>query len=95
MDFCGFRIFPTHRRLRRSSVRRFVRRFRHLRAAYWRGDLALDDMTASVQSWTAHAAHGDTWRLRAQIFAALVFQRGAKAGQALPDAARRIVAQQC
>jgi len=69
LDFCGFRIFPTHRRLRRSSVRRFVRRFRHQRAAYWRGDLALDDMTASVQSWIAHAAHGDTWRLRARLFA--------------------------
>ena len=34
IDFCGFRLYPTHRRLRRSSVRRFVRRFRRQRAAY-------------------------------------------------------------
>jgi retron-type reverse transcriptase len=69
IDFCGFRIFPTHRRLRRSSVRRFVRRFRLQRRAYQRGELSLDEMTTSVQSWIAHAAHGDTWKLRRRLFA--------------------------
>jgi len=69
IDFCGFRIYPTHRRLRRSSVRRFVRRFRRQRAAYWRGELSLEEMGHSVQSWIAHVAHGDTWRLRARLFA--------------------------
>jgi retron-type reverse transcriptase len=69
VDFCGFRIFPTHRRLRRSSVRRFVRRFRRQRTAYRQGALSLDDMTTSVRSWIAHAAHGNTWRLRRRLFA--------------------------
>jgi RNA-directed DNA polymerase len=69
VDFCGFRLYPTHRRLRRSSVRRFVRRFRRQREAYRRGELSLDEMNASVQSWIAHAAHGDTWRLRRRLFA--------------------------
>lgn len=66
IDFCGFRIYPTHRRLRRSSLRRFVRRFRRQREAYRRGELALEEMTTSVQSWIAH---GDTWRLRRRLFA--------------------------
>ncbi|MBN1485060.1 MAG: group II intron reverse transcriptase domain-containing protein [Chloroflexia bacterium] len=69
IDFCGFRIYPTHRRLRRSSVRRFVRRFRHQREAYRQGALSLEEMSHSVQSWIAHAAHGDTWRLRQRLFA--------------------------
>jgi hypothetical protein len=69
VDFCGFRIYPTHRRLRRSSVRRFVRRFRRQREAYRRGELTLEEMTTSVQSWIAHAEHGDTWRLRRRLFA--------------------------
>ena len=69
VDFCGFRIYPTHRRLRRSSLRRFVRRFRRQRAAYRRGELSLEEMTTSVRAWIAHAEHGDTWRLRARIFA--------------------------
>lgn len=68
VDFCGFRIFPTHRRLRRSGVRRFVGRFRRQRAAYQQGDLSLTELHTSVRSWIAHAAHGDTWRLRQRIF---------------------------
>ncbi len=69
LDFCGFRLYPTHRRLRRSSVRRFVQRFRRQREAYRCGALPLDAMTTSVRSWIAHAAHGDTWRLRRRLFA--------------------------
>jgi RNA-directed DNA polymerase len=69
VDFCGFRIYPTHRRLRRSSIRRFVHRFRRQREAYWRGELSLEEMQVSVRSWIAHAAHGDTWRLRQRLFA--------------------------
>jgi len=69
LDFCGFRLYPTHRRLRRSSIRRFVRRFRRQRIAYQKGELALEDLHVSVRSWIAHAAHGDTWRLRQRIFA--------------------------
>ena len=69
LDFCGFVIYPTHRRLRRSGLRRFVRRFRRQRAAYRRGELTLADWQTSVQCWLAHAAHGDTWRLRRRIFA--------------------------
>ena len=68
LDFCGFILFPTHRRLRRSSIRRFVRRFRRQRKAYRNRRLSLEKMNISVQCWIAHAAHGDTWRLRRRLF---------------------------
>jgi retron-type reverse transcriptase len=68
LDFCGFLLFPTHRRLRRSSVRRFVHRFRRQREAYRNGELSLEAMSMSVQCWIAHASHGDTWRLRRRLF---------------------------
>ena len=68
VDFCGFRIYPTHRRLRRSSIRRFVQRFRRQREAYRRSEMSLEKMTVSVRSWIAHAAHGDTWHLRQRLF---------------------------
>ncbi len=69
LDFCGFRLYPTHRRLRRSSIRRFVSRFRQQRTAFQQGELPLEDLHRSVRSWIAHAAHGDTWRLRERLFA--------------------------
>ena len=68
LDFCGFVLFPTHRRIRRSSIRRFVHRFRSQREAYRAGKLSLEEMTISVQCWVAHAAHGSTWRLRSKLF---------------------------
>lgn len=68
LEFCGFRIYPTHRRLRRAAVRRFVARFREQRAAWRHGELPLEKMTESVRCWIAHAAHGDTWRLRRRLF---------------------------
>ncbi|NLF03011.1 MAG: RNA-dependent DNA polymerase [Anaerolineales bacterium] len=69
LDFCGFRLYPDRRRLRRSSVRRFVRRLRRQRESYRRGVLPLAKMHESVRCWVAHAAHGDTWRLRCRLFA--------------------------
>ena len=50
VDFVGFRIFPTHRRLRRQNVRRAFRRMRNLRDAYRAGEIPLDRVNASVQS---------------------------------------------
>ncbi len=69
LDFCGFRLYPTHRRLRRSAIRRFLARFRRQRRAYHQNELSLADWSISVQCWLAHAAHGDTWRLCQRLFA--------------------------
>lgn len=69
LDFCGFRIYPTHRRLRRSNIRRFIKRFKGQRRAYQAGELSLAAWQTSLTCWLAHANHGDTWRLRERIFA--------------------------
>jgi len=66
-QFLGYRIWPTHRRLRRDSVLRFKRRRRHLRDARRAGDTDLAHVRASVASWTGHAQHADTWRLRGEL----------------------------
>jgi len=69
ISFLGFRVWPAYRRLKRANVRAFVCRFRTQREAYARGDLSLADWNSSVQSWVAHASHGDTYRLRSRLFA--------------------------
>jgi len=75
VEFVGFRLFPTHRRLRRANVRAFVHRFRHLRDRYLDGDIEFDDLDRSVQAWIAHARHADTYRLRAHLFGQLPLWR--------------------
>jgi hypothetical protein len=74
-DFLGYRIFPTHKRVRTQNVRRFIKKLRHFQALYQCGEICWEDIRQSVYSWIAHVAHADSWRLREDIFAEAVFRR--------------------
>lgn len=67
IPFLGFRVYPTHRRLKRRNGVMFARRFRRQRAAYARGEITLDELHVGMRAWIAHAAHGDTWGLRRDL----------------------------
>lgn len=73
VPFLGFRLFPTHARLVRPNVIRFRRRLRRLHADHLAGFIDYETVRQSVQAWIGHAMHGDTWRLREQIFEAFPF----------------------
>lgn len=67
VPFLGWRILPTHRRLKRDNVRAFLRRYRAQVAAFQAGEIELETLTTSTRAWIAHAAHGDTYRLRVKL----------------------------
>ena len=68
VDFCGFVARADGRvKLRESGVRRFKRRYRKLRREAKRGLVPMADVTRSVRAWVAHAAHAQSWRLRAVV----------------------------
>jgi RNA-directed DNA polymerase len=71
IPFLGWRIYPTHRLLKRENVRDFVRRFRGQIGAFQRGEISFADLTTSTRAWIAHAEHGDTYRLRERLFQAI------------------------
>jgi RNA-directed DNA polymerase len=75
IPWLGFRVFPTHRRLRRRNVKAFARRLRAQRNAYRDGQITLDEINRSVQAWVAHARHGDTYRLRQSLFRQVTFPK--------------------
>ena len=70
VTFLGWRLFPGHRRLVRGNVVRFRRRLGSLLEDYADGLITRERLDMCMRSWIAHAAHGDTWRLRRQIFEA-------------------------
>ena len=74
--FLGWRIFPERTRLVRGNVVRFRRRMRSLAAEFARGAAGWDRIHPRVRAWIAHADHGDTWRLRQQIFEQFAFRHG-------------------
>ncbi|MCC6190980.1 MAG: group II intron reverse transcriptase domain-containing protein [Anaerolineales bacterium] len=64
IPFLGFRVYPSHRRLKRRNGVNFQRRLRSLRRQCAEGQVTWSQITASVQGWVNHARYGDTWRLR-------------------------------
>lgn len=84
ISFVGFRVIPVgttipkqHRiRVRSHNLRRARRRLSHLRQAHARGQVSLDHITQSLQSWAAHLNHADSWHLQQDIFENLVFKAG-------------------
>lgn len=75
IEFLGFVVLPDRLRLNARSIRRMRRRVAALREAYARGSIGWPGVEASLQAWNAHASHGDTWRLRDDVFRQAVFTR--------------------
>src|SRR5271157_330956 len=76
VTFLGWRIFPDHLRLVRGNVIAFRRRMGSLQTQCTRGVIEWDEIHQRVRAWIAHAAHGDTWRLREQLLEQFAFRRG-------------------
>ncbi|HZT33829.1 MAG TPA: reverse transcriptase domain-containing protein [Bryobacteraceae bacterium] len=78
VTFLGWRIFSGHRRLLRENVVRFRRRMRAMQGAFGEGKMGWDEIRPRVHAWIGHAQHGDTWKLREQLFGQFAFVRGAR-----------------
>ncbi len=72
-DFMGYRIFPSHRRLRKANIKTLIKRLKHFQQLYKEGRIALPTIQQSLQSWIGHAGHADTWRLRENVFNKFIF----------------------
>lgn len=75
IPFLGFRLYPTHRRLKRANGLAFGRRLRRHCAAVAAGELTYEELHTRVRGWIAHAAHGDTRGLRRSLFATAIIPR--------------------
>jgi retron-type reverse transcriptase len=75
VDFLGYTVFPTHRRVRRSSAIRFARNLRQMQCTYRQGRLTQGEVKQRVAGWIGHAVHADTYGLRAALFEKAVFSR--------------------
>lgn len=73
LDWLGYRLWSTHRRLRASSVKRMRRRLKYMQRAHARGELPISAVTARIRSWIGHAQHADSWRVREQLLAPVLF----------------------
>lgn len=67
VDFLGFKIFSTHRFLRKENVKRFRRRLKRIKRQFERGEITIGKIGLSIKGWIAHAKCGNTYNLRKKI----------------------------
>ena len=72
IDHIGYRIFPTHKLLRKDNSMRFRRKFKMMMQWFTNRKLTFGKLNASVQSWLGHAKHADSFGLRKSILARCV-----------------------
>jgi len=68
VDFLGYRIWPTHRLLRKSSKTRMKRKLKAFERKYRQGKITREHINHSIQSWLGHARHCNSYNLRRAIF---------------------------
>lgn len=75
VDFCGYRIWPTHIKLRKKTALRMKHRLGYLQRAYTRGEVNFQKVNASVQSYFGLLKHCNSYNLRRELSGKLVFVR--------------------
>ncbi len=89
-DFLGFHYYMSGTgkiimRLRSSNKRRFKRNLKRLQKHYNQGRIELESITLSLNSYCGHLKHGNTWRLRQQVFGNTWFTHATKEQYALEE----------
>lgn len=76
LDFLGYRIWTTHRKLRKSSIQRITQTMKKLQRLYADGRVTLGRVRQSLISWLGHARHAETRGLQGKLLDSFVFKRG-------------------
>jgi retron-type reverse transcriptase len=82
VGFLGFRMFATHRLLKKQNVLYMRRKLKKQQRAYNQWHIGADTIKQSIQSWISHAKHADTYGLRRRVISSVAFQRGTAIGAA-------------
>ena len=75
VDFCGYRVWPTHKKLRKKTALKMKKRLKHLQKAYANWRISFAEVNASVQSYFGLLEHCNSHRLFMKLCNDLVFAR--------------------
>lgn len=75
IDWVGYRVWPTHIKVRKSTVRRMKARLKYLQGLYVIGEAYWEEVNASVQSYLGLLKHCNSYNLREKLFGNLVWPR--------------------
>ena len=67
IDFLGYRIFSNYRLLRKSTIKRFIKRTKLYQKRLKKGLTSQEKFKNSLKSWIVYAEFGNSWRLRQDL----------------------------
>lgn len=67
VNFCGYRIFTTHRLLRLSSKKKIKKNVKKWNKQYTKGILNFNYTMQSINSWIGHASHCNSYQLQKKV----------------------------
>lgn len=73
IDFCGYRIWPTHIKPRKSTVKRAKRRLRKMARIYETNPGILEHAKASLMSFLGYIMHCSGWRTTESVLTRTIF----------------------
>ena len=68
IDFCGYRNYPTHIKIRKSTTKRMKRRLKKLMRQYEDGEVTLDYCRSVLDSYFGLLKHCNSYALKNKIF---------------------------
>ena len=67
VNFCGYRIFTTHRLLRISSKKKIKKKVKSWNLCYEKNKLDISLALQSLNSWLGHSSHCNSYKLQQKI----------------------------
>lgn len=67
VNFCGYRIFSTHRLLRTSSKKKIKKNIKKWNDLYETNKLDIPKTMLSINSWLGHASHCNSYKLQQKV----------------------------
>jgi hypothetical protein len=75
IDFCGYRIWPSHVKARKSTLKRAKRRLRKMAKLYRTNPGILQHAHDSIQSFLGYIKHCSGWQSTKAVLESIVFKR--------------------
>jgi len=63
VDFVGYKIHPGFIRLRKSNIKKFIKRTKKLKRLFLMKDIAEINIVSSIQSWLGYSSHADGYKI--------------------------------
>ena len=67
VNFCGYRIFTTHRLLRTNSKKKIKNNVKKWNKRFAEGTLDITHILQSLNSWIGHSSHCNSYKLQEKI----------------------------